>query len=237
VKRALLLVSLAACHEDAGLLAQVKRALVEREQRLQAYSFQAHAGAAQYTLSFRAPKSTLLTLESGALSFDGERFYERDDAARTFTTYAPELNAEQLALIWAQGFGARIPEGFRAPLLPPRGVTAQQVGDTVELTLHTHDEGKDVSVTSVLRWPGADFLERRTDYGGAKGALRMEREECDPQLKLCVPTQLAKWVGDQKVEQTELTQVQLNDAPARDAFVLTVPRDFKQEHSTLVPKR
>jgi hypothetical protein len=236
VKRAVLLL-LAACHEDAGLLSQVKQTLVEREARLQAYSFHAQAKDASYAVAFRAPRSTLLTLEAGALSFDGERFYERDDAARVFTTYAPELNAEQLALVWAQSFGARIPEGFRAPLLPPRGVTAQHVGDTVELTLRTRDEGKDVSVTSVLRWPGGDFLERRTDYGGAKGTLRMEREQCDAALKLCVPTQLSRWAGEQPLEQTVLTEVRLNDAPARDAFVLGAPKDFKQERSTLVPSR
>jgi hypothetical protein len=230
---------LAACHADgdATLLAEVKAVLAARESRLQAWAFDARAGDDLYSVTFRAPRSTRLDSPGGALSFDGARFYERDDAAQTFTTYTPQLDAEKLALVWHQSFGVRVPEGFRPPLLPPRGVAARRQGDTVELTLRTTDDGKDVTVTSVLRWPSGDFLERRTDYGGVKGLVRMDQEHCDAALKLCVPVRLSTWAGDTQRAQTELTHVRLNDPPARDAFVLAAPQGFRQEHSTLVPTR
>jgi hypothetical protein len=238
VRRALWLL-LAACtgSGETALLNEVKATLAEREARLLAYAFRAESNGASYAVSFRAPKSTRLELEQGALSFDGEHFYERDDATRTFTLYAPQLTPAKLALVWSQSFGARVPEGFRAPLLPPRGVTAARVGDTVELTLRTTDEGRDVSVTSVLRWPGGDFLERRTDYGGAKGVLRMETEQCDEKLKLCVPTRLTKWAGDERVEETVLSDVKLNAPESRERFVLQAPAGFAQAKSELVPDR
>jgi hypothetical protein len=238
VRRALWLF-LAACtgSGETALLNEVKATLAEREARLSAYAFRAQSNGVSYAVSFRAPKSTRLELEQGALSFDGERFYERDDAARTFTVYAPRLTPAELALVWSQSFGARVPEGFRAPLLPPRGVTATRVGDTVELTLRTTDEGKQVSVTSVLRWPGGDFLERRTDYGGAKGALRMETQQCDEKLRLCVPTRLTKWAGAERVEETVLSDVQLGASEPREHFVLSTPAGFSLATSELVPVR
>jgi hypothetical protein len=238
VKRALCLLLLACCRSgDPNLLGEVKAVLAEREARLTAYAFTARAGELPYAVAFRAPRSTRLELPDGALSFDGERFYERDDVLRTFTVYAPQLDAAELALVWSQSFGPQVPEGFRAPLLPPRGVEATRVADTVELTLRTTDNGKPVTVTSVLRWPSGDFLERRTDYGGAKGGVRMDAEQCDAGLKLCVPTRLSKWAGAQKVEDIVLSDIALGAAAARDAFVLAAPQGFEQLHSTLVPAR
>jgi hypothetical protein len=162
VRRAGLL--LLVCCAQHTSLNDVKAVLAGRERRLSAYRFKAQTNGAAYAVAFRGPRSTLLEVPGGAFSFDGARFYERDDAARTMTTYEPEgLNAEKLALVWNQSFGARIPEGFRAPLLPPRGVEVRAQGDTVELTLHTRDSEHDVTVTSVLRWPSGDFVERRGD--------------------------------------------------------------------------
>ena len=107
----------------------------------------------------------------------------------------------------------------------------------VELTLRTRDASKDVTVTSVLRWPSGDFLERRTSYGDAKGSLRMEEEQCDARLKLCVPVRLTKWAGETKLDETVLTGVQLLQPLERDAFVLVAPQGFTQARSTLVPSR
>jgi len=234
VRRAALL--LLACCAQRSLLNDVKAVLAERERALSAYSFKAQTNGAAYAVAFRGPRSTLLELPQGAFSFDGARFYERDDAARTMTTYEPEgLNAEKLALAWNQSFGAKIPEGFRAPLLPPRGVEARLAGDTVELTLRTRDEDNDVTVTSVLRWPSGDFLERRTDYGGARGLVRVDDEHCE--ARLCVPTRLTKWAGDAKLEETALTDVQLRAEVPRDAFALVAPQGFAVTRSTLVPTR
>ncbi len=226
---------------ESSLLSEVKRTLAERSERLGTYSFKAAVepaggAAVTYALVFREPTSTRVDLAAGSLSFDGRRFYERDDGTRALTVYAPQLSKEKLALGWSTTFGSRVPEGFRAPLLPPKGVTATRRADAVELEFRTRDEGTEVSVISVLKWPGGDFLERRTDYGGARGAVRMEQEHCDAALQLCVPTQLSRWQGQAKVETTTLKELTLGGAPApQEDFVLAAPPGYAVKRSELVP--
>ncbi len=229
---------LVACHAEPAsptLLSDVKATLAEREQKLQAWTFKARVqpSAEAYAVAFRAPKSTRLQLPNGVLSFDGQTFFERDDAAKTFTVHASSLSQTELALLWNTTFGARVPEGFRAPLLPSQGVTARRAGETVELEWKTRDGENEVTVVSVLRWPGGDFLERRTEYAGARGAVRMKREQCDPQLKLCVPTQLSRFEADREVESTVLEDVQLGALAPESQFMLTAPPGYARAEEPL----
>jgi hypothetical protein len=229
---------LVACHAEpssATLLSDVKTTLAQRELKLQAWAFKAHVqpGGDAYALAFRAPKSTRLQLPNGVLSFDGQTFFERDDAAKTLTVHPSSLSQTELALLWSTSFGARVPEGFRAPLLPSQGVIARRVGDTVELEWRSRDGQNDVTVTSVLRWPGGDFLERRTAYAGARGVVRMQREQCDARLSLCVPTQLARFEADKEVESTVLDGVQLGSLVSESEFVLTAPAGYVRTEAAL----
>jgi hypothetical protein len=228
----------AACHSepsDAALLADVKTTLAAREQKLQAWAFKARVQPAgdAYAVTFRAPNRTRLQLPHGVLTFDGQTFFERDDAVKTLTVHPSSLPATELALLWSTTFGMRVPEGFRAPLLPSQGVVARHVGDTVELEWRSRDGQKDVTVVSVVRWPGGDFLERRTDYAGARGAVRMEAEQCDAKLSLCVPTKLSRFEGEREVESTVLEDVQLGLLAPESDFVLTAPEGYVRTEEAL----
>lgn len=220
-RAALLLLLVAACPGEKKVgLPEVRAALADRLSRLTAWRFDAVAGAESYEVLFRAPDRTRVVMAGRSASFDGEKFYGRDEDSKRFVVEPRPLTPQKLSLLWHQSFGEYVPEGFRAPMLPPRGVEVVVKGATVELTFHSKDGEKEVEVTSVLRWPSCDFLERRTGYGGTRGLVKMEEEQCDAVLKLCVPKKLSRWQGEQQVAVVTLSNVRLGDTPPQDAFVL-----------------
>jgi hypothetical protein len=134
-------------------------------------------------------------------------------------------------------FAPFAPEGFRAPLLPGNGVSARRVShprgpEAVELTVKP--AGSDVEVTYVLRWPGMDFLGKRTRSGGASSELRVEEEQCEQALGLCVPKRLTQWAGEQQVAETTLSRVELNPTLPAETFTLSAPEGYEVQSKTLV---
>jgi hypothetical protein len=232
--------------EDASaLLPGVRQRLATRDGKLTSYVLEGTASEGGQTMDFqfayRAPlkmRGTLGAPVSRAWAWDGERLVERDDGGRAFYTYQDTLTPERRMGVLTQLFSPFVPEGFRAPLLPSQGVTARRVAhprgpEAVELTVRPADS--DVEVTYVLRWPSLDFLGKRLRSGDSRSELRVEEEQCEPGLELCVPRRLTQWAGNQQVAHTQLTRVELNPPLPAETFTLTAPRGYDVKAKTFAP--
>ncbi|PTL82952.1 hypothetical protein [Vitiosangium sp. GDMCC 1.1324] len=229
--------------ETSALLADAKQRLSARDGKLTSYVLEGTAREGTQTMDFqfayRAPQKMLGTLgapTSRTFAWDGEHLFERDDAAKKFFTYGDTLTPEARTGVLTALFTPFAPEGFRAPLLPQQGVSAHRVShprgpEAVELTVKP--AGTDVEVTYVLRWPGMDFLGKRTRSGGATAELRVEEEQCEQALALCVPRRLTQWSGGQQVAETHLSRVELNPTLPAETFTLRAPGGYGVETKTL----
>ncbi|EPX61269.1 putative lipoprotein [Cystobacter fuscus DSM 2262] len=232
--------------DPSALLSGVRQRLAARDGKLTSYVLAGTATEGAQTMDFqfayRAPLKMLGTLGAPAsrtFAWDGERLMERDDGARRFFTYEDTLTPEQRMGVLTQLFSPFVPEGFRAPLLPGQGVTARRAPhprgpEAVELTVKP--AGSDVEVTYVLRWPALDFLGKRMRSGEALSELRVEEEQCEPGLELCVPRRLTQWAGAQQVAQTVLTRVELNPVLPAETFAITAPGGYDVGSKTLTPQ-
>lgn len=243
-----LALALSACARgtEAELLAQVRQGLAAREARVRGFHLEgtvAEAGQeAAFDVSCAGPGRILATLTRPTaltLAYDGQRFYELVPAEKALNVYELKLPAEQAALFLAAKFSAFVPEGFRAPLLPARGVTARRVQhprapQAVELRFATGAADQALAVTYVLRWPGLDFLEKRTDAAGARVELHTEAERCDQRLGLCFPERLSEWTAGNPGAVTRLLRMDLNPALASQPFTLSVPDGFTRHDRALV---
>ncbi|HEX8439223.1 hypothetical protein [Archangium sp.] len=243
----LLLLALAGCRrgeDPSALLTDATQRLAARDGKLTSYALAGTAREGAQTMDFqfayRAPQKMLGTLgapASRSYAWDGERLMERSDAAKQLITYKTELPPEKRVGVLTEIFAPFAPEGFRAPLLPGTGVSARRVShprgpEAVELTVKP--AGTDVEVTYLLRWPGMDFLGKRTRSGGATSELRVEEEQCEQALGLCVPKRLTQWAGEQQVAETTLSRVELNPTLPAETFTLTAPEGYDVQSKTLV---
>jgi hypothetical protein len=230
--------------DPSVLLSDARQRLSARDGRLTSYVLagSAHEGGQtmDFQFAYRAPQKMLGSLGAPAsrtYAWDGEHLVERSDTAKTFVTYKDELPPDKRAGVLTQLFSPFAPEGFRAPLLPGKGVSAQRAShprstEAVELTVRP--EGTDVEVTYVLRWPAMDFLGKRTRGGGATSELRVEDEQCEQALGLCVPRRLTQWADGQQVAETTLSRVELNPTLPAETFALTAPEGYDVQSKTLV---
>jgi len=235
----LLLLVLTGCPkgDDApALLAGARQRLSAREGRLTSYVLEGTAQEGSQTMAFqfawRAPQKMLGTLGAPTprtWAWDGTHLFERDDAARTFHTYQDNLTPERRVGVLTALFSPFAPEGFRAPLLPGEGVSARRAThplapEALELTVKP--AGSDVEVTYVLRWPTMDFLAKRMRSGADTSELRVEEEQCEARLELCVPRKLTQWAGARQVAQTVITRVELSPTLPAETFTLTAPKGY-----------
>ena len=232
--------------EGAPLLAEARRRLAARDGRLTSYVLEGTAQEAGQRLSFRfawrSPQWMLGVLGapvSRAVAWNGEHLYEQSDAEKRFTTYRNELSPEKRAGFLTATFAPFTPEGFRAPLLPSAGVQARRTSharapEAVELTVRPEGEGSGVEVAYVLRWPAMDFLGKRLVAPGTSTEVRVEEEQCDEGLGLCVPRKLTFWTDNQQVNETVLGRVELNPTLPADTFTLTAPPGYEALTRTLV---
>ena len=243
----LLLLVLAGCRrgeDTSALLSDAKQRLSGRDGKLTSYVLVGTVREGPQTMDFqfayRAPQKMLGTLGAPAsrtYAWDGEHLRERADAAKTFVTYKNELPPDKRAGVLTELFAPFAPEGFRAPLLPGKGVSAQRTThprapEAVELTVRP--EGTDVEVTYMLRWPAMDFLGKCTRGGGASSELRVEDEQCEQALGLCVPRRLTQWADGQQVAETSLSRVEFNPTLPAETFALTAPEGYDVQTKTLV---
>ncbi|WP_338863350.1 hypothetical protein [Myxococcus stipitatus] len=245
------LLTLAGCtrkpDDTAELSAKVKQRLAERDTKLGGYHI---AGTVQdegmdavpFTFQYRAPQRMRGTLGAPAtriFAWDGTHLFEQLDGEKRFTTFKSELPPAKLVGFLTETFGAFTPEGFRAPLVS-HGATLRRTQharapEAVELSLKLGEEAGGVALVYVLRWPGLDFLEKRTRApDGTEAEVRMDEEHCDAGLGLCVPKRLTRWLGGHKVGETVLTRVELTSPPPNDAFTLSAPEGYDVKTRTLV---
>ena len=233
--------------DAAALLTETRQRLAERDGKLQSYVLAGTAREAGQTLSFqfafRAPQKMLGTLgppTRRTWAWDGTHLLERDDAARTFSTYEEPPTPERRVGALTALFTPFVPEGFRAPLLPGQGVSARRTSHALApeaLELTVKPPGGDVEVVYVLRWPGLDFLAKRLRSGPDTSELRVEAEQCEAALGLCVPRRLTQWSAGTQVAETELTQVELNPPLPADTFTLTPPPGYSVGRKTFAEEQ
>ena len=241
-----LLLLLAGCRrgdDPSALLSQARQRLAARDGALTSYVLEGsgHEGAQTmaFQFAYRAPNKMLGVLgvpATRAWAWDGEHLVERDDTAHKLIPYRDTLTPEQRTEVLTQLFSPFAPEGFRAPLLPAQGVSAHRVPhprgpEAVELSVRP--PGSEVEGVCVLRWPGMDFLGKRVHSGAGDSELRVDEEQCDKALALCVPRRLTQWEGGQAVAETRLTRVEFNPTLPAETFALTPPGGYSVEPRTL----
>lgn len=217
------------------LVGDAKRALAERERRLTSFKLVVDSAEgenrAHHEVSFRSPNKSrghMTSPQEFELAFDGTTLVRLIHAQKKYEVVSLDMPAADRAFFLASQFMPFVPEGYRAPLLPQSGVEAKRVSresalDAVELTVKP---GEGVTVTYVLRLPAGDFLEKRTVAEGQERVLRMEKEQCDEALKLCVPTKLVERVGDTVLGTTEVSGIELNAALPQDTFSPKLPEGW-----------
>ena len=232
VKKFVVVLLLAACSKEAPELISARAALVEREKKLSSFRLEATSTeknqSARYSFSFAAPNFARGRIQGPRdveVAFDGKQLISIDHTAQTWTVDQPP------SLLHAV-FAPFAPEGFRAPLLPSKGVTAKKVRharaqDAIELST---SPGDGITVTWVLRMPSGDFLEKRTVNGTHTGVLMVISETCNDQL--CVPNKLVEYFDEETLGETTVTAVELNPKFPPDTFTPAPPEGFQRQAST-----
>lgn len=229
-----------------NLASEARRALAERDKRLGSYVVEVSTtqGDQTATHTFVARgnrvKGTLLTPTPMTLAFDGTRFFKLSPGDKKLEVFELKLPAEKAALFLTTQFSPFVPEGYRTPLLPSKGVTATKVAhpkgpEAFELVVSTPDEtGKPITVTYVLRFPGGDFLGKKTQAGGVTSELVVEAEQCDAKRSLCVPKVVVQRENGAELGRTTFTRIELSPEVPNDAFSLTAPEGYTFEKHDLV---
>lgn len=230
-----------------NLASEARRALAERDRRLTRYLVEATTtqGDATATHSFmsRAPnrvKGTLLTPTPMTLAFDGTRFFKLSPGEKKLEAFELKLPAEKAALFLTTQFSPFVPEGYRTPLLPTKGVTATKVAhpkgpEAFQLVVSTTDEaGGPIRVTYALRYPTGDFLGKNTEAGGATSEVAVLEEHCDAALSLCVPKVVVQRENGAELGRTTFTRIELTPELPNDTFTLTAPEGFAFAQRELV---
>lgn len=215
-----------------SLVGEAKRALAERERRLTSFKLVVDStegdDRARHEVAFRSPNKSrghMTAPHDFELAFDGTQLVRLVAAQKKYEVISLDMPAADRAFFLASQFRPFVPEGYRSPLLPQTGVEAKQVPEGVELTVRP---GEGVTVKYVLRLPAGDFLEKRTLADGPERVLRMEREQCDEALKLCVPTRLVERMGQTVLGTTEVSGLELNPALPQDVFSPKVPEGWSK---------
>ncbi len=222
-----------------SLVNEVKRVLAERDRKLTSYHVVVDSAQgtekAKHEFFYRAPNRSRGTITEGpepqTLSYDGLKFYKITPGEKKFEAFDVKLSPENAAYFLASTFTPFVPEGFRTPLLPSKGVTARKVAhpkapDALEVTVTV--EG--ATVVWVLRWPSGDVLLKRV--GSIE--LSVDEEHCDQALGLCVPKLVTQRESGVVQATTSLTTIELNVAIPNDFFTLKAPEGFHGETHELV---
>jgi hypothetical protein len=233
VKKLALLLIISGCTKAPApatntLVGDTKKALAERERRLTSFRLVVDTtegeNRAHHEFSFRSPNKSRGRIQDFEIAFDGKQLVKLQHAEKKFEVVPLELPAQERAFALASTFMPFVPEGYRAPLLPMAGVEGKQLTDkTVELTVKP---GDGVTVQYVLRVPSGDFLEKRTVSDGKTRVLKVEKEQCDEKLALCVPTKLVETLDGAVLGVTEITSAEINPELPQDVFAPKKPADW-----------
>jgi outer membrane lipoprotein-sorting protein len=236
--------------QAAALLAEVRGVLSSRDERLSSYraavDTEEGKAKAHHDFHFRAPnlmRGTVTEPETLTLATNGVRFFRVHGGSKTYEAYRLGLSEAATALFLTATFMPFIPEGFRAPLLPRQVVSVRKVPhpngpEAVEVVVAPRDEsGAEARVSYVLRWPSGDFLGKTVVFGDRVESIRVEGEQCDDRLVLCVPRRLTHLTDGRSTAVTALSRIELNAAIPNDFFVLEPPPGYSRLSHEVVPER
>ncbi|MDP1828888.1 MAG: hypothetical protein Q8L48_36845 [Archangium sp.] len=233
MKKLLFVVLLCGCPKSpdatppASLVGEAKRALAEREKRLTSFTLVVDSAEgdnrAHHEVAFRSPNKSrghMTAPVEFVLAFDGTTLVRLSHAQKKYEVVSLDMPPADRAYFLAAQFMPFVPEGFRSPLLPQTGVEAKKVSrpNAVEAVELTVKPGPGVTVSYVLRLPAGDFLEKRTVADGQARVLRVEKEQCDAKLALCVPLLLVEKQGAVILGSTTVSDVVLNAELPQDTF-------------------
>jgi outer membrane lipoprotein-sorting protein len=226
-----------------SLLSQVEAGLSTRDARLTSYHLvgSTREGAQEQAFEFfyRAPNRMRGVLPGvRTFSYDGKSLYELAAGDKKLIVYENKLSPRKSAQYLTAVFTPFAPEGFRAPLLATKGMTAERVqdrrGPEVVVMRQESGSGEDHLTTAlILRWPALDFISRTLTMNKAV-EIRMDDERCEAALKLCVPTRITSSSDGQATLVTTLSKVELNAPLPADDFTLAPPDGYAVEHHELV---
>lgn len=231
-------VAVLGCPARPTQVSELKSLLQARDQKLISYHVRVDslqgAASAKHEFFYRAPNRSLGTVtepEPLTLAFDGTRVFKVTPAEKKFEVFELRLLPENAAYFLASTFTPFVPEGFRTPLIPSRGVSVKKVthphaADAVEVTVTLED----ATVVWVLRWPSGDVLSKRV---GAT-ELSVDEEWCDAPLGLCVPKKVTQRSNGVLEATTFMTSIELNPEIPNDFFTLKAPSGFHAEQHELV---
>lgn len=227
------------------LLSEAKSKLNDRDKKLSSYHLATKVtegqNEAEFEFFYRSPnkmRGVISKPTQVTYAFDGEALYQVTAADKKFgVLHLKAADKEQYALLLNQTFAPFAPEGFRAPLLVKEGVTAKKVShpkaqEAVEISEEAKDgSGTTVKVSYVFRWPSMDFLQKTSTVGGQTSEVRVDEEQCDEQLKLCVPKKLTQLANGQPVATSVMTTIELNSSLPNDQFTPVQPEGYERAES------
>jgi hypothetical protein len=229
------------------LLPEIRRILAERDQRLRAYQFvavsQQDGAAARHEFYFRSPnrsRGVLRAPQQFTLSFDGSRFFKMDEQAKKLEVVEFKGASTDSALFLAATFTPFVPEGFRTPLLPLRGVSARltthpRAKEAIALRVTPQESpSESLEVTYLLRFPTGDFLQKRSRTNAGTRILEVIDEQCDEALRICVPAKLEETYEGKVIGSTNLSSISLNADIAVESFSLVAPSEYLRERRDFV---
>jgi outer membrane lipoprotein-sorting protein len=226
-----------------SLLSQVEAGLSARDAKLTSYHLvgSTREGAQEQAFEFfyRAPNRMRgVLLGARAFSYDGKSLFELVPGEKKLVVYENKLPPQKSAQYLTAVFTPFAPEGFRAPLLATKGMSAERLPDArgpeaVRMRQESGSGEDHLASALTLRWPALDFLSRTLTMSKAV-EIRMDQERCEEALKLCVPTQVTSLTDGQPTAVTTLSKVELNVPLPADDFTLAPPEGYAVEHHELV---
>jgi hypothetical protein len=234
-----------------NLIKQTQALLLEREAKLSRYRFGARSEqqgeqAVDFDFAYRSPDRLRARVHGfypasayDVITYDGHALYEVMTQPKVFRKVSLPNGAAQRALRVAERFAPYIPEGFRNPVLPWKSVEVRRVAhprapEAVALRATLKDEaGHPLTITYTLRWPSGDFLAKRLEGSGGLVELRMDEEQCEKRMDLCVPLQLSQYRNGVRVGGIQVLDLELFAAPPLEDFTPSPPNGYALETAEL----
>lgn len=224
---------------EEALAADARRVLAERDGRLRSYHFAADSSEAgqeaHHEFTFRAPNKmhgVVTKPVPGELSFDGAFIYRLVTPEKRLEVLELKMSAANGSSFLNSSFAPFVPEGFRAPLLPTRDVTATLVDHprgprAWRLSLVARgEENQAVEVAYLLRHPTGDFLGKTVTSSTSVEETVVVEEHCDDDLRLCVPKKVVHRADGKDVATEVYGDIRLNPDVSTEAFVVPPPAGF-----------
>lgn len=227
---------------DAAVFAAASAALDKRLAAVRDYSFEGTASFVAerpvagsqsaplaITYAFMQPQFAKGTLGAGqTVIFDGTTILALDHEGKTFAKVDRSVGDENFLLALHNAFSEFACEGWRPPLLKPKGTNARVSADGSQWILSTALNDEELKEDQlVLRAADGAFLEKRTidKKGNVVATTRVLEELDDPATGMKLPKRWQR-TGAAGTLEIALTKATVNAGIAREAFLATVPQGY-----------